>query len=138
MTLTPFHGHLKKVHLLLGVSFFARSLITRAKLQSGHSIKGSSNSLHVAYATSFVPMELPPRSCLLTDLLPLEDFALCDTVVQGRGEGSWRWRRLGWGGEEASRKKEEEECGGEGMEGERDRVRGGGSGPARSNGGSTL
>jgi len=102
-TLTPFLGHLKKVRPLLGVSFFAQSSITRATLQLGHSIKGSSGSLPVGYATACVRMELAPRSCLLTDLLALEDSALCDmaTVAQGRQEGSWRRRRC----EQGRRKK---------------------------------
>jgi len=85
--LTPFLGHLKKVRPLLTVSFFARSSITRARPQSGHSIKGSPDSLPVGYATACTRVELQPRSCLLPDLLALEDSALWDmaTLAQGRG-----------------------------------------------------
>ena len=118
---------------MLTVSFFARSSITRARPQSGHSIKGSPDSLPVGYATACTRVELPPRSCLLPDLLALEDSALWDmaTLAQGRGEGSWRRRRgeqrrrssAARGGRRRMRRKE---VGGEGGSIRPDRVSGGG------------
>ena len=99
---------------MLTVSFFARSSITRARPQSGHSIKGSPDSLPVGYATACTRVELQPRSCLLPDLLALEDSALSDmaTLAQGRGRGAG-----GGGGAsseegEARQEEEEEDCGG--------------------------
>ena len=86
-TLTPLRGHLKKVGPLLGVPFFARSSITRARLQSGHSINGSPDSLPVGYTRACAPMELPPCSCLLSGLLQLEYSAMCDMVTVVRGQG---------------------------------------------------
>ena len=118
---------------MLTVSFFARSSITRARPQSGHSIKGSPDSLPVGYATACTRVELQPRSCLLPDLLVLEDSALSDmaTLAQGRGEGSWRRRRgeqrrrssAARGGRRRLRRKE---VGGEGGSIRPDRVSGGG------------
>ena len=131
--LTPFLGHLKKVRPLLTVSFFARSSITRARPQSGHSIKGSPDSLPVGYATACTRVELQPRSCLLPDLLALEDSALRDmaTLAQGRREGSWR-RRRGEQGRRSSaarggrRRMRQKEVGGEGGSIRPDRVSGSG------------
>ena len=118
---------------MLTLSFFARSSITRARLQSGHSIKGSPDSLPVGYATACTRVELQPRSCLLPDLLALEDSAPWDmaTLAQGRGEGSWRRRRgeqrrrssAARGGRRRMRQKE---VGGEGGSIRPDRVSGGG------------
>ena len=109
--LTPFLGHLKKVRPLLGVSFFARSSITRATWHSGHSIKGSLDSLPVGYATACARMELPPRSYLLTNALEASDMCDMATLTQGRRGGRRAVAGGGGGGKELGK---EESGAGEG------------------------